>query len=208
MTYSLAQFPLQIVVFPGEKIPLHIFEPRYRDLISDCEKEGISFGITPMIDGDIQDIGTSMRLESIKKRYPDGRLDITVIATHCYQVERHHITSETKLYDTALVSDLVIRGVPDPIYELQIKVMMEELYSIMRIPKKKIPSRFEIHELVHKIGLMLIDEYNLLKITDAVERQLFVIARLDRILPQVREMEEIRKRIEMNGHTRFIIPPQ
>lgn len=208
MTYSLAQFPLQLVVFPGEEIPLHIFEPRYRDLVSDCEKEGIAFGITPMIDGNLQEIGTSMVLESIKKRYPDGRLDISLLATHCYQVERYHVTSETKSYGTALVSDLTIKGNPDPGYELQIKALMEELYSIMRIPKKKIPAKFEIHELVHKIGLTLRDEYNLLKMTDAVERQLFVVAKLEHILPQVREMEEIRKRIEMNGHTRFIIPPK
>jgi Lon protease-like protein len=208
MTYSLAQFPLQLVVFPGEKIPLHIFEPRYRDLVSDCEKEGIAFGITPMIDGNLQQIGTSMVLEAIKKRYPDGRLDVSVLATHCYQVERQQVASETKSYGSALVSDLPMKGNPDLGYEQQIKALMEELYSIMRIPKKKIPAKFEIHELAHKIGLSLKDEYNLLQLTDAVERQLFVIARLEYILPQIREMEEIRKRIEMNGHTRFIIPPK
>lgn len=208
MTYSLAQFPLQLVVFPGEKIPLHIFEPRYRDLISDCENEGVAFGITPMIEGVLQEVGTSMVLKSIKKRYPDGRLDITVLATHCYKLERFHVTSETKSYGIGLVSDLVLGGNPDVGYEQQINALMEELYTIMRIPKKKIPAKFDLHELVHKIGLSLMDEYNLLKITDAVERQLFIINRLERIVPQVRDMEEIRKRIEMNGDTRFIIPPK
>jgi hypothetical protein len=103
---------------------------------------------------------------------------------------------------------LTIDGNPDIGYELHIKALMEEMYTIMRIPKRKIPSKFKIHQLIHKIGLTLMDEYNLLKITDAVERQRFVIARLEHILPQIREMEEIRKRIEMNGHTRFIIPPK
>ncbi|MCB0666159.1 MAG: LON peptidase substrate-binding domain-containing protein [Saprospiraceae bacterium] len=208
MAYFLAQFPLQLVVFPGENIPLHIFEPRYRELINDCEQEGIPFGITPTIDGKLEKVGTSMKLVKIKKRYPDGRMDIVVSASHCYTIERFHVTMESKTYGSAEVTDVKFTGISDPTYELHLYSLMQELYSIMRIPTKKIPKRFELHQIVHKIGLTLEEEYRLLCMSNQIDQQIFVIERLEKILPQVREMEEIRKRIEMNGHTRYIIPPK
>ena len=149
-----------------------------------------------------------MQLKRVKKRYSDGRLDVTVEATHIYQIERFHVKSENKSYGSADVVDLLSVGIPDPTYEFHIHTLMQELYSIMRIPKKKIPTKFQLHQLAHKIGLTLQEEYQLLAMQNSVEQQIFVIDRLEKILPQVREMEEIRKRIEMNGHTRFIIPPK
>jgi len=208
MSYNLAQFPLQLVVFPGETIPLHIFEPRYRELISDCKNLNIPFGITPNIEGEMQDVGTSMQLQQIKKRYPDGRLDIVAHATHTYQIERFQVTSETKRYTTAEVVQRATSTISDPTYDLHIRTLMQELYSVMRIPKKKIPDQFKLYHIVHKIGLSLMEEYQLLCMANYVDQQRHVINRLETILPQVREMEEIRKRIEMNGHTRFIIPPK
>ena len=208
MIYLLAQFPLQLVVFPGETIPLHIFEPRYRDLMSDCENLNIPFGITPNIEGTLQKTGTSMQLEKIKKRYPDGRLDIIAHATHTYEIKRFQVTSENKDYGSAEVVDRPTSSISDPTYDLHIHTLMQELYSIMRIPKKKIPDQFKLYQIAHKIGLTLLEEYELLCMTNYIDQQIFVINRLEAILPQVREMEEIRKRIEMNGHTRYIIPPK
>lgn len=207
MTYLLAQFPLQVVVFPGESIPLHIFEPRYRELIADCENDGIGFGITPMIDGSLMDTGTSMTLVSVKKRYPDGRLDVIVNATHTYRIEQYHVSSESKTYGSAEVVDLLLEGQEDPSLELRLHTMMEELYTIMRIPRETIPDKFEIHQLVRKLGLSLQEEYTILKMTNLIQRQQFLIKRLEILLPKVREIEEIRKRIEMNGQTTSLFPP-
>ena len=50
---KLPFFPLQSVFFPGEKVPLHIFEERYKQLINDCRKEAITFGIPVYIDDNI-----------------------------------------------------------------------------------------------------------------------------------------------------------
>ncbi len=207
MNYSLAQFPLQIVVFPGERIPLHIFEPRYRELISDCENHGIPFGITPLIDGNLMEVGTSMQLRSIKKRYPDGRLDVIVEATHTYEIHQFYTQSDTRSYGSAEVADLAWESSDDALLNLEIRRLMEELYQVMRIPREKIPSRFHLYQVVHKIGLSLMEEYEILAITDTFQRQTKIRDRLEVLLPQVRKLEEIRKRIEMNGDTRLIIPP-
>ncbi len=205
MTYLLAQFPLQVVVFPGESIPLHIFEPRYRELMADCENDGIGFGITPMIEGHLMDTGTSMRLVAVKKRYPDGRLDVMVNATHTYRIQQFHVSSKSRTYGSAEVIDLLLEGQEDLALELRIHILMEELYTIMRIPNKTIPDKFEIHQIVRKIGLPLQEEYAVLQMTNVIQRQQFILQRLEILLPKVREIEEIRKRIEMNGHSTLII---
>lgn len=78
---SLPLFPLPLVACPTEVVPLHIFEPRYRDLMAWCraeQAEGRSgdFVITLGDGGTPSDVGTVMRLTRVLKEYPDGRLDV------------------------------------------------------------------------------------------------------------------------------------
>jgi len=68
-------FPLNIVAFPGEEINLHIFEPRYKQLINDCLDNKTTFGIPSYVKSKI-DLGTETEICSITKKYPDGRMDI------------------------------------------------------------------------------------------------------------------------------------
>ena len=72
----LPQFPLKIVVFPGEQLNLHIFEPRYKQLINECEAEDRTFGIPAFIEKRVMEIGTEVRLEKIVKRHLNGEMDI------------------------------------------------------------------------------------------------------------------------------------
>ena len=72
MKEQLALFPLQLVVFPNEKLNLHLFEPRYRQLLADVEAEGISFGIPSFLDDKIMPIGTEVVLKEVVERYPTG----------------------------------------------------------------------------------------------------------------------------------------
>ena len=86
MPRELALFPLQIVVFPGEAVNLHIFEPRYRELIKDCQEDGITFGIPTFQNGKVLDFGTEVELLSIEKRYPGGEMDIKTRARGIFQI--------------------------------------------------------------------------------------------------------------------------
>ena len=203
----LAQFPLQIVVFPKEVIPLHIFEPRYRQLINDCQRTRTPFGIPPVVSGVRKEIGTELQLKSIAKKYADGRLDIVAEAKDIYEILTFNEKVPTKLYAEAEVSKRTTEGDIDPVASQKINRLMQELYKIMRIPQKRTPTHFAMHQVVHKIGFTLSEEYALLCLTDCLSQQKRIIRQLEKILPQVREMEEIRKRIELNGDSRFIIPP-
>jgi Lon protease-like protein len=80
MARLLPLFPLQLVVFPGSPTPLHIFEPRYREMVSEAEARGSEFGIVRVISqGDengIANTGCTVTVETVTNRYPDGRFDI------------------------------------------------------------------------------------------------------------------------------------
>ena len=80
MARLLPLFPLQLVVFPGSATPLHIFEPRYREMVGEAETLGTEFGIVRTIsrgeENGIANTGCTVTVETVTNRYPDGRFDI------------------------------------------------------------------------------------------------------------------------------------
>jgi ATP-dependent protease La (LON) substrate-binding domain len=76
MARLLPLFPLQLVVFPGSAIPLHVFEDRYKEMVGEAEAAGTEFGIVLTRDGGIMNAGCTVVVESVLMRYPDGRFDV------------------------------------------------------------------------------------------------------------------------------------
>jgi hypothetical protein len=76
MPRLLPLFPLQLVVFPGSAIPLHVFEERYKEMVGEAEAAGTEFGIVLAKDGGIMNAGCTVVVESVLMRYPDGRFDV------------------------------------------------------------------------------------------------------------------------------------
>ena len=69
-------FPLDVVLFPGTPLPLHIFEPRYKEMIGECREHDAPFGIIRALKDGIAEIGCTAQIITITKEYPDGRLDL------------------------------------------------------------------------------------------------------------------------------------
>jgi Lon protease-like protein len=75
---ELGLFPLGLVLFPTERIPLHVFEPRYRELIGECIDEDREFGIVLAVEDGIHEVGTRARVRRVLQEFDDGRLNIVV----------------------------------------------------------------------------------------------------------------------------------
>lgn len=76
---ELGLFPLSIVLVPTERIPLHIFEPRYRELIEECVADGTEFGLVLATgDGAVHEIGTRVSVLEVLEVLEDGRMNIVV----------------------------------------------------------------------------------------------------------------------------------
>jgi Lon protease-like protein len=83
---EIGLFPLNLVLVPGEQAPLHVFEPRYRELISECLDFGNDFGLLLEDDEGMREVGTRCRVVEVIDRFPDGRLNVVVEATERFQL--------------------------------------------------------------------------------------------------------------------------
>src|SRR6266850_7220045 len=98
MTNFIPIFPLGIVVYPGEKLHLHIFEPRYKQLITECQQSGKAFGIPTVINNRLNEMGTLVQLTDIIQVYDNGEMDIKTKGLKVFRVLE------------------VIKSVPDKLY--------------------------------------------------------------------------------------------
>src|SRR5437016_13240165 len=76
MSILLPLFPLDVVLLPGVPRPLHIFEPRYREMISECLAQDKPFGVVRVKEEGVAEIGCTAEMITVPKKYPDGRMDI------------------------------------------------------------------------------------------------------------------------------------
>jgi len=100
---EIGLFPLGMVLLPGEQVPLHIFEPRYRELIGECVDEEREFGLVLSDDEGMRTVGTTAAVVEVTQRFDDGRFDIVVEGR-----ERFRVVAETegRTFLTARVSAL------------------------------------------------------------------------------------------------------
>ena len=84
---NIPLFPLNIVAVPKERIPLHIFEPRYKQMIKDSIKTGDPFGIVLKDDKGVKSIGCSVKIRRVLKEHPTGEYDIIVQGQQCFRIK-------------------------------------------------------------------------------------------------------------------------
>ncbi len=83
----LPLFPLELVLLPAEPLPLYIFEPRYRRMISDAHAHGTEFGIVWQTDEGAAATGCSAAVEAVTERFDDGSFNVRVIGKTRFDVE-------------------------------------------------------------------------------------------------------------------------
>ena len=85
---EIGLFPLGIVLLPTERVPLHIFEPRYRELIAECLDDETEFGLVYADEDGVREVGTRARVSEVLERFDDGRLNIVVEGGERFRVEK------------------------------------------------------------------------------------------------------------------------
>lgn len=209
MSRKIALFPLQIVVFPGEALNLHIFEPRYRQLVKDCAEENITFAIPSFQNGTIKEFATEVRLLRIAKTYPGGEMDINTQGMGLVRIHDFYPQLGDKLYAGGLVSDFAHEANENLLINEQILDMVRDLFRLMKIDKPLPASAvgFSTYDIAHYIGFNLEQEYDLLMTIDAVARQQMMLDQIRRMVLMLKEMENLRNRASLNGHFKNLIPP-
>jgi ATP-dependent Lon protease len=86
MPDRISLFPLDLVLFPGELLPLHIFEPRYRRMVRECLDAKTPFGMLLALPNGVAHVGCSAEILEVTKRYDGGRMDILTVGRQPYRV--------------------------------------------------------------------------------------------------------------------------
>ncbi|MBG16285.1 MAG: hypothetical protein CL853_08030 [Crocinitomicaceae bacterium] len=107
---SIGLFPLRIFLLPGEQTTLHIYEPRYLQLINECYKSKNYFGIPFQGKTTLSEYGSLVKIVQILKNYENGELDILVECCQNFKINQFEAKKENKLYPSgtiALIKDIV-----------------------------------------------------------------------------------------------------
>ena len=209
MPRFLPLFPLNLVVFPGEKLNLHIFEPRYKQLISECQASNITFGIPVFLNKQVSAVGTEVKLLRIEKMHTNGDMDIKTQGLGLIRILDFFKQAPNKFYPAGTIEDIPDTTNQDPVLKQKITESIRQLYSILGIQKIfiKLPAGYRIFDVAHHLGLTTDQEYELLQMPDEVSRQEYVWLHLQKIMPVVLETEKLKERVRLNGHFKNIIPP-
>lgn len=204
----LPQFPLQIVVYPNENLNLHIFEPRYRQLIKESEENGVTFGIPTFLNDRVMPYGTEIQLLTIEKRYEGGAMDIKTKGLGVYRTEQFINPIPGKLYAGATIVRLETDFEFEWTSNEKILTHLIELFDLLNIDKRlpEGPSDFITFDVAHHAGMSTEQEYELLTLQTEKERQTFLIKHLEQFLPMVREMRNLQQRALLNGHFKDLKP--
>jgi Lon protease-like protein len=202
MTNFIPIFPLAIVVYPGEELNLHIFEPRYKQLINDCWQNKKRFGIPAVIDDKVNELGTSVEVIEITEVYENGEMDIKTKGVEVFSILEIVKEIPDKLYEGAIVN------YPENSAKTNARLMQKvletilKLHDILKVKKTytKADAELRSYDVAHHAGLSIKEEYELLGLFHELQRLEYLKQHLLKVLPVVAEMEILKKRIQLNGH--------
>ena len=197
-------FPLSIVVYPGEQLNLHIFEERYKQLITECYQLQKPFGIPSVVNNNVTDLGTLVKVKEIVKVYEDGKMDIRTEGLSVFRVLEVIKKVPDKLYSGAIVeypdNEInLMRGMMQ-----QILISIRELHRLLKISKdiKKPDDELLSYDIAHHAGLTLEEEYELLGLLQEDQRLEYLKRHLNKVIPMINGIENLKEKIQLNGHFR------
>jgi ATP-dependent Lon protease len=211
MTDFLPLFPLHLVAFPGEQLNLHIFEPRYKQMIREADQNKTTFGIPTYLDKKVLLYGTEMKLLEISKVYDSGEMDIRTQGIGVFEITTFYKDVPNKLYSGGDIKRVDFKkGELDPIMNEVIIQQIETLFSLLKINKQipLPPYKYGLYELAHLVGFSQHKEYEFLSLLDQGDRQQYLRQHLFHMIPIVEETERLKQRVLMNGHFKNERPPE
>jgi Lon protease-like protein len=195
----LPLFPLEVVLFPETAMPLHIFEPRYKEMIGECLSEQQPFGVVRAKENSLAEIGCSAEIIAVTKKYEDGNLDIVTEGRQRFRIERvdHEraflqaevVFFEDEAENTAVEREQVLQLYADIVQLLGGDPLEEEVER----------RQLSFH-LAATLPLDLDFKQTLLGLRSETERITGLVEYFQAILPNLRRAVKARQKAGGNGH--------
>jgi Lon protease-like protein len=202
MTNFIPIFPLDVVVYPHEQLNLHIFEPRYKQLVSECARDKKPFGIPAVIDKRLQDYGTLVNIIEITTVHDNGEMDIKTRGEKVFRILEVIKEIPDKLYCGAIVNYPGNYEQANPQTITRLLNSIRELHKLLNVTKdfEKKESELKSYDVAHHVGLTLQEEYELLNLLDERQRLEYLKRHLTKVIPMLSQMESLKEKIKLNGH--------
>jgi len=201
MNALLPLFPLDVVLLPGTPIPLHIFEPRYKELIGECLAQKTAFGIVRAKEDSIAEIGCTAEILEVAKRYDDGRLDIVCEGRRRFEVmglneERVFLQAEVTYFEDEPGGAAPAEGLNEA---LSLYLDLMRLFDAdAEAPEAGTPQLS--FQLAAPMPLDLDFKQTLLGMRSERERIASVVTYYQALLPRMRRAVRARQKAGGNGH--------
>jgi Lon protease-like protein len=198
----LPLFPLDVVLLPGNPLPLHIFEPRYKEMIGECLTNQTQFGVVRALEDGIAEIGCAAEIVNVTKRYSDGRLDLVAEGRGRFEVlelnqERSYLRAEVLW----LPDESSAPAEAEKIRAIHLHREILTLAGAVQDLSAADPSALSFH-LAGSLPLDLDFKQKLLGTPSEAERIQTLANYLDSILPGLQRAARARERAGGNGHAR------
>jgi Lon protease-like protein len=198
----LPLFPLEVVLFPGTPLPLHIFEPRYKEMIGECLEQKKLFGVLRLQGETLADVGCTAEIVAVTKTYDDGRMDIVTQGRDRFELlgvnqERIFLRGEV----------LYLTDEPEQPTSAEVARAVELHRQILALAQAA--QNLEEGEgpplSYHLAGSLPLDldfKQKMLGIRSEAQRLRALTAYFEAILPNLRRALHIRQKAGGNGHAR------
>ncbi len=204
----LGLFPLNLVLFPNVRVPLHIFEPRYKALMNECLERGTEFGINLVDEGHMHSIGCAARVVEVTQRYPDGRLDVVVEGTRRFRLLE--LTNDDRPFATGEIEGLVDDDVP--VDTLLVDRCLDKYNTIVSLVYGPSGPRLTPEDLgscpsfdmAPKSGLSTDQKQRLLEASSENARLEQLHDHLSELLPMIHKAEQVQRIVQSDGYLRAI----
>jgi len=198
----LPLFPLDVVLFPGTPLPLHIFEPRYKEMIAECRALDRGFGVVRAVEQGLADVGCTAEIISVVKEYDDGRLDIVTEGRRRFEVlqvnqERSFLRAEVLMFDDE--PSVVAKPETERIVQLHSEILA--LAGATQDISATDQSMLSFH-LAGSLPLDLDFKQKLLALRTESQRITSLAAYFETLLPNLRRSVSARQKAGGNGHVR------
>jgi Lon protease-like protein len=194
---TIPMFPLNVVLLPGETKTLHIFEERYKQLVSDCIDNNAHFGIPFLQNKQIADFGIEVKINQVLKTHDNGEMDIVVEALRVFKVLKFSTVLAPKLYGVCMVD-----------YEEEIKtapsILLQELIKeyVWLSQQRSIPEEAfdnaNIYTIARLVDLSAIEKYNLIKTEKIEEKEKFLKPKIRLFSHLIKTESELKAKFVLN----------
>ena len=196
-------FPLNVVLFPGEQLPLHIFEPRYRRMVRECLDAKAPFGMLLALPYGVVRVGCTAEILEVVKRYEDGRMDIITVGRCPFRI-MDLVTEDPLLEGHVDYLEDDSDDSPPPGKRKQLIELYDTCHTLLYTSMPKDLDDLRNEELAFTIAaalpLDLLWKQQILELRSETERQERLLGYLREWAPHLQKVGGLRSRAGGNGH--------